>query len=124
MGIVERYLLQLKTEKRRWRRAAVVLTALSLLVVAGVSWNLRMTGITLVNDACCGYPEHQHTEACLMPDSVPNCGEFAADPQHVHTDACYPCGYVEHFHSLSCYSNPNADVETQLDWQELFSNYP
>ena len=62
MGIVEQYLLQLKIEKRRWRRSAVVLTALSLLVAIGVSWNLRMTGITLVNDACCGYEEHQHTE--------------------------------------------------------------
>ena len=47
MGIVEQYLLQLKTEKRRLRRTAVVLTALSLIVATGVSWNLRMTGVTL-----------------------------------------------------------------------------
>ena len=51
MGIVEQYLLQLKTEKRRIRRTAVVLTALSLIVATGVSWNLRMTGVTLANDA-------------------------------------------------------------------------
>ena len=58
MGIVEQYLLQLKTEKRRLRRIAVVLTTLSLIVATGVSWNLRMTGVTLANDACCGYEEH------------------------------------------------------------------
>lgn len=128
MGIVEQYLLQLKIEKRRWRRAAAVLTVLSLLVAAGVSWNLRMTGMTLANDACCGREEHQHTEECLTRNIVCDYKEEAAEPQHVHLDACdqseYQCGYEEHLHSLSCYSNPKADVETQLDWQEMFSNYP
>ena len=51
MGIVEQYLLQLNNEKRRWRRAAAILVALSLLVATGVSWNLRMTGITIANDS-------------------------------------------------------------------------
>ena len=167
MGIVEQYLLQLKTEKRRWRRAAAVLTALSILVVASVSWNLRMTGITLVNDACCGYVEHQHTEECLVQniicgydeedrpaketelsdaepaaetdedtetvtdeliDPIPDSGPEAAKPHHVHVDECYQseyqCGYDEHLHSLACYSNPKADVETLLDWQEMFEGYP
>ena len=62
MGIVEQYLLQLKSEKRRWRRAAAILTVLSLLVASGVSWNLRMTGVTIANGATCGQEEHQHTE--------------------------------------------------------------
>ena len=70
MEIVERYWLQLKMEKRRWRRAAAILTVLSLLVVIGVSWNLRMTGIAYVNDACCGYEEHQHTTDCLLGEEV------------------------------------------------------
>ena len=104
MGIVEQYLLQLKIEKRRWWRSAVVLTALSLLVAIGVSWNLRMTGITLVNDACCGCEEHQHTEECYQ-DAI-------------------QCEYEEHIHSITCYSNPQADVENQLDWQEMFAGYP
>ena len=153
MGIVEQYLLQLKTEKRRLRRSAVVLTVLSLLVATGVSWNLRMTGITLANDACCGYEEHQHTEACLvrsivcgyedqsaedtelsniepvaetgedteivtdaLTDSIPVSNPEATEPRHIHVDECYQseyqCGYDEHLHSLACYSNPKADVET------------
>ena len=165
MGIVEQYLLQLKTEKRRLRRSAVVLTVLSLLVATGVSWNLRMTGITLANDACCGYEEHQHTEACLvrsivcgyedqsaedtelsniepvaetgedteivtdaLTDSIPVSNPEATEPRHIHVDECYQseyqCGYDEHLHSLACYSNPKADVETLLDWQKLFEDYP
>ena len=149
MGIVEQYLLQLKKEKRRLRRAAAVLTMLSILVVAGVSWNLRMTGITLVNDACCGYVEHEHTEQCQLQtivcgfdeDSqiasetdedaeadVMEEGKQEAAEQHVHGDECYrieyQCAYEEHLHSLACYSNPKADLETALDWQEMFANYP
>ena len=77
MGIVEQYLLQLKSEKRRWRRAAAILVVLSLLVATGVSWNLRMTGITIANGATCGQEEHQHTEECLM-EKVLICGYGAA----------------------------------------------
>ena len=49
MGIVEQYLLQLKNEKRRLRRISAILVVLSLLVATGVSWNLRLTGITIAN---------------------------------------------------------------------------
>ncbi len=168
MGTVEQYLLQLKIEKRRWRRATAVLTVLSLLVAVGVSWNLRMTGITLVNDACCGYEEHQHTEKCLAKNTLicgcdyeeplaehaelsvvesaveiyidaeiipvesialtPDSEPAEAKTQHIHMDECYQwayqCGYEEHIHSITCYSNPKADVENQLNWQEMFADYP
>ena len=66
MGIVEQYLLQMNTSKRRFRRSVALLTALSLLVVMTVFWNLRQTGITIANDACCGREEHQHTEECIL----------------------------------------------------------
>lgn len=105
MRIVEQYWLQLKIEKRRWRRAAAILTVLSLLVAVGVSWNLRMTGITYVNDACCGIEEHTHTEECLLDEDV-------------------VCGFDEHIHEVTCYSNAEADVESQLDWQDMFADYP
>ena len=54
MSIVEQYLLQLNTEKRRWQRAVLILTALSLVVALATVWNLRMTGITIANSATCG----------------------------------------------------------------------
>ena len=73
MGIVEQYFLQLKKEKRRWRRAIAILTLLSLFVASGVSWNLRMTGITVANGATCGREEHRHTDACPM-EKVLICG--------------------------------------------------
>ena len=105
MGFVEQYLLQLNTEKRRWRRAVSILTVLSLAVALVTVWNLRMTGITIANGASCGLEEHQHDEACLQ-DGKPACGK----DEHIHTTACYP--------------DPGADTETLLDWQEMFADFP
>lgn len=52
---------------------------------------------------------------------------------HVHTKACYEtveiygeselvCGKEEHKHSLQCYSNPEADVETEAEWEETLAD--
>ena len=62
MRIVERCLSQFHIEKRRRQRMASVLVVLSLFVAIGVSWNLRLTGITMANEAFCGQEEHQHSE--------------------------------------------------------------
>ena len=105
MGIVEQYLLQLNTAKRQWRRAAIILTVLSLVVALSTVWNLRMTGITIANSASCGYEEHQHTEECIQEE-------------------VQICEKQEHIHSTGCYSLPNADVETSLDWDGMFAAYP
>ena len=126
MGIVERYLQKLKRKKRRLRHTAAVLTVLSLLVAIGVSWSLRQEGIAYANDTSCGWVEHVHKDSCLLQTTL-ICGA-EADPEHVHTDLCYLqaylCGYEEHIHSITCYSNPSADVESWLDWQAMFADYP
>ena len=99
MSFIEQYLLQLNTEKRRWRRAKIILSVLSLVVALVTVWNLRMTGVTVANDASCGCEEHLHTDECFSNDTV-------------------ICGYDEHIHSVSCYSDPSADLETEKDWIE------
>ena len=98
MRFIEQYLLQLNTEKRRWRRTVVILTALSLVVALATLWNLRMTGITIANGASCGQEEHWHTEQC-------------------GPEGAYVCGYEEHLHTIACYSDLSADVETARDWE-------
>ena len=105
MSIIEQYLLQLNTEKRRWRCAAAILTALSLVVALVTVWNLRMTGITIANSASCGYEEHQHAEDCMQENVL-------------------ICGLPEHIHKAGCYSDPKADTETLLNWQNMFADYP
>ena len=210
MRIVERCLSQFHIEKRRRQRMASVLFVLSLFVAIGISWNLRLTGITMANETFCGQEEHQHSEECLMEknlicgfsDPVYNnsddtqpvvdmdvaaeklvcaltehehgdacyteervlicttthehtdvCYEiqrglscsatehihaddcYAAEEvipdettgtteepaEHIHTEECYEitylCGYEEHIHKLSCYSDDTADLETAAVWE-------
>ena len=142
MNFVERYLLQLNTEKRRWRYAVMILAVLSLFVALITIWNLRMTGVTIANSATCGCEEHLHTEQCVSGKTL-ICGydsegkteddvntETAAEPAeaagvlasvHNHTDDCYvtvySCGLKEHIHVVDCYSDPSADLETAEIWE-------
>lgn len=113
MSFIEQYMLQLNTEKRRWRRAVVILTALSLFVALVTVWNLRMTGVTIANGATCGYEEHQHTEECPTEEAL-ICGYDSYEKTteeiitHAHSDECYKivylCGFEQHIHTISCYS--------------------
>lgn len=73
----------------------------------------------------CGQEEsdsHLHTEACYQTESVLICGqeESASTAGHVHTDSCYEktliCQQEEHEHTLSCFSDPDADVESESVW--------
>ena len=75
MGVVEQYLLQLNTEKRRWHRAVSILTVLSFVVALITTWNLRMTGVTIANSASCGLEEHRHTEECVQQRGELICGK-------------------------------------------------
>ena len=98
MSFIEQYLLQLNTKKQRFRLVAVILLVLSLIVSLLTVWNLRMTGITVANDASCGFKEHQHTAECTE-------------------NGANVCGITEHAHNIECYSDPKADVETAKDWE-------
>ena len=99
MSFIEQYLLQLNTEKRRWRRAAAILTCLSLIVALVTVWNLRMTGVTIANSASCGYVEHQHTAECgaetilICQETTEETEEGGKDSLHIHTGACFTTAY-------------------------------
>ena len=95
---------RLKQTRVRRMRVAVILLVLSLIVSLDVFWVLRQPGWTLAGDADCGIIEHTHDETCQN-------GEV-------------PCNRIEHVHTIDCYSDETADVETQLDWQKLFADYP
>ena len=69
-----------------------------------VFWSLRQPGLTLAGDADCGITEHTHDESCQNGEST--------------------CKLIEHIHTIECYSDETADVESQLDWQKMFEDYP
>lgn len=76
--------------------------------------------------------EETSTEQESAPQRELTC-EKKETKGHVHTKACYEtvetygeseliCGKEEHKHSLQCYSNPEADVETEADWEETLAD--
>lgn len=90
----------------------------SVLIIAGVFWWLKLTGITLAGDAFCGQSEHIHDETCQEITLV--CTDESEE--HEHTELCWEtlwiCELEEHIHDPSCYSDITADLETAEIWEE------
>ena len=97
-------LRKLRKNKIRRTRMSAILLVLSLVVSLDVFWALRQPGLTLAGDADCNLVEHTHDEKCQNADTI--------------------CELVEHIHKIDCYSDVSADVETPLDWQRMFADYP
>lgn len=81
-----------------------MLLVLSLIVSLDVFWVLRQPGLTLAGDADCKITEHTHDDICQNGETI--------------------CDLTEHVHTIACYSDQGADIETQLNWQKMFANYP
>ncbi|NHM14649.1 SpaA isopeptide-forming pilin-related protein [Xiamenia xianingshaonis] len=103
-------------KKKRHREMGFFALAAVMVVLCVVVW-LHIEGIATTNEAMCGIPEHTHSEACY---TVEYTCDSAEDPDHTHTDECtvktLTCDMEEHTHDASCYSNPEADVETPEQW--------
>lgn len=78
----------------------------------------------------CGMAEgeggHTHSEACYETRQVLVCDlseDAGANPSkgHFHTEDCYErvliCEKPEHEHTLACWSDPKADVESPVVWE-------
>ena len=46
---------------------------LSFVVVMGVFWGLKLTGITMAGEAFCGFAEHRHDDSCVTMQLI--CGQ-------------------------------------------------
>ena len=97
-------------DRVRRKRTAQIAVLLSVVVVAGVFWQLMTPAITMTPDPICGKTEHTHSEACWQ--SVLTCA-LAEDGEHTHGDGCYErvlaCGMSEHVHDASCYPEVYAE---------------
>ena len=116
--------MQMNNSIRHKLRAALPL--LSLFVVIGIFWWLKLTGVTLAGEAFCGMQEHVHGEECNLQlvcteteDRVHTHGETCWEqilsctlPEtegHTHTEACTGRGLIcqeEHTHDeTACYGD-------------------
>ena len=92
--------------RRLWIRQ--VLVSLSLFVVLGVFWGLKLTGITMAGEAFCGHEEHVHDDSCPVRIQICDTEESEA---HMHTEECILreliCEEEEceaHAHGVECYT--------------------
>lgn len=74
----------------------------------------------------CEKEEHQHEDACFKTSTSLICG-LEESEGHKHVTECerevYICGYEkEHVHTLLCYSDANADLETSADWEKTIQS--
>lgn len=77
----------------------------------------------------CGMTEgegaHTHGTECYETRNVLVCEQEESTPVHTHTDDCYKkvlvCKKEEHTHTLSCFSDPNADLESYSTWERSLS---
>ncbi len=115
--------------RRAWKK---VVGVLACIVVFCTTYALILPAITKEKDTYCGIALHQHGAECY--EAVLTCGQEETESEaHVHTEECYAqnpvCGKEEHAHTLGCYSNPEADVESAESWShsvsgvELTSNW-
>ena len=137
------YIRKAKVNKKTSKRLAKVVACLSLVVVLGVFWGLKLTGITLAGQAHCGKIEHKHSAECQTKTLICKLEETTNTQEaqtqdgtdteqtteissaHTHTDECYEivnCELEEHIHTTACYSDVSADLETSDDWEETLAD--
>ena len=117
---MENFWDQLNHSRQSRHHLRQIVTSLSIVVILGVFWSLKLTGIGIAGEAFCGIEEHNHGEECLSRTQICTVGP---DELHTHTDACYEtiisCTRTEHIHAENCYSDITADLETSDDWEML-----
>ncbi|MCF0120314.1 MAG: hypothetical protein HUJ65_01640, partial [Oscillospiraceae bacterium] len=169
MNIIANFISELNRDKMLRRKTIRIIVVLSLIITAFVFWQLRVIGIAMTDEACCGLTEHTHDESCASARTliceleesetlIYSCGyedgeeislhshddecfdgdalicelpetlthyhmeSCSSTSAHTHTDECYRiiynCGSEPHVHTLECYTDPNADVETAADWEK------
>ena len=85
MQAMETYLKQLNMRNTFRKNLRHALLILSLVVITGVFWGLKLTGITMAGEAFCGIEEHIHDEGCGQMELICQLDEI--DP-HIHDDGC------------------------------------
>ncbi len=110
------------------KKTACILAVPALVITVLVFLWLKLTAITVTDEALCGLSEHSHGNDCFVSELI--CGyeteENASVQTHSHTDSCYKtalvCELPEHIHSSDCFSDKAADTETESDWLKTFEN--
>lgn len=132
------YLEKFKENSKKHKKMISVFFMLALIVAVGVTWRLKLIGVSMTNEVYCGKEEHIHTADCyriVEASSVTDDDVIVATSTQTDAisddgaggDEVIPEGYVkilvcgkeEHIHTMACMSDESADLETEDDWNAL-----
>jgi hypothetical protein len=119
--------IKAKQKRKIWQKCVAIV---SCAIVFCTSYMLILPAITMEHDTpFCALEAHMHDESCFEESKALVCGlEEAEDIIHTHNDSCYAtesvlkCAITEHTHSLVCFSNPEADIESAAVWERSISD--
>lgn len=117
------HIKKLNKMRIRQNKMFTVFCIFSLVVCVAVFWQLRIVGITISDEACCGKTAHTHTEECVIEQELICRKEENAKTivkelccqieEHRHTEMCFKentsltCEVIEnesaHLHGEDCY---------------------
>lgn len=126
------YMLNVSRARKMKKFWKSVFPMLSLVVIVSVFWWLKLVGITMSEEAFCGYLEHQHQAECYQTQLICESFEFDEEGEkctltehlhhegckekvitcgetHEHSEACFKenviCKQKEHTHQASCFKS-------------------
>lgn len=106
-------------KRRKWMS---IIAFLAAAVAFGTMSILTFPAATMEETSYCGVEAHTHNEECFEQSLTCTISEEG----HVHTDECYKtdlvCEKTEHEHSLACFADENADVESQEAWERSIAD--
>ena len=134
------YLEKFKENSKKHKKMISVFFMLALIVAVGVTWRLKLIGVSMTNEVYCGKEEHIHTADCyriVEASSVTDDDVIVATSTQTDAisddgaggDEVIPEGYVkilvcgkeEHIHTMACMSDETADLETEEYWRDLIN---
>lgn len=93
------------TEHNRNKRWRIIVTVLAVAVSLTTAYILGTPAHTIASETYCGFEEHsEHTDECYDENGI------------------LVCEKEIHSHTLQCYSNPEADIENEKNWEQSIAS--
>ena len=124
-SIINSYMKAFGEKSKKHKRILSIFIMLALIVATGVTWRLKLTGMSMSNEVYCGKDEHTHTDACyrVVPESEVTASDVIVEDDTVASGfvKILICEKEEHIHSMACMSDETADLEKEEDWDRMTS---
>ncbi len=91
---ISSFLNKRKMNRDVFYRRLTVATIPGIFVIVAVFWWLKLTGITMAGEACCGFIEHEHSEECVVRTLICEYDEAVENEDKGNTIGIYTTAYA------------------------------